>query len=165
MDLTQLANLGEFVGGVAVLVTLIYLARQVRHGTRVAQQAAYNGDTRTLQELGLSLSRDKELARLWRLVVENDVSGLDADERTQLLMMASAVMYGYEAAFQSYRDGLIRREQWENAVDEALDLLTSPAFLDIARARRSGLARLTLVEIERRGLHYGLLPHVTADSS
>ncbi len=29
MDLTQLANLGEFIGGVAVLVTLIYLAVQV----------------------------------------------------------------------------------------------------------------------------------------
>ena len=28
MDLTQLANLGEFIGGVAVLVTLIYLAVQ-----------------------------------------------------------------------------------------------------------------------------------------
>ena len=36
MDLTQLANLGEFIGGVAVLVTLIYLAVQVRH-TRVQQ--------------------------------------------------------------------------------------------------------------------------------
>ncbi len=30
MDLTQLANLGEFIGGVAVLVTLIYLAIQLR---------------------------------------------------------------------------------------------------------------------------------------
>ena len=30
MDLTQLADLGEFIGGVAVLVTLVYLAVQVR---------------------------------------------------------------------------------------------------------------------------------------
>ena len=29
MDLTQLANLGEFIGGVAVLVTFIYLAVQI----------------------------------------------------------------------------------------------------------------------------------------
>ena len=33
MDLTQLANLGEFIGGVAVLVTLVYLAVQVRQGS------------------------------------------------------------------------------------------------------------------------------------
>ncbi len=34
MDLTQLANLGEFIGGVVVLVTWIYLAVQVRQGNR-----------------------------------------------------------------------------------------------------------------------------------
>ena len=39
MDLTQLANLGEFIGGVAVLVTLIYLAAQVRQSTRAQEQA------------------------------------------------------------------------------------------------------------------------------
>ena len=39
MDLTQLANLGEFIGGVAVLVTLIYLATETRRN-RIATQAA-----------------------------------------------------------------------------------------------------------------------------
>ena len=33
MNLTQLANLGEFIGGIAVLVTLVYLALQVRQNT------------------------------------------------------------------------------------------------------------------------------------
>jgi len=33
MDLAQLANLGEFIGGVTVLVTLLYLATQIRHNT------------------------------------------------------------------------------------------------------------------------------------
>ena len=28
MDLTELANLGEFIGGIAVLLTLVYLAAQ-----------------------------------------------------------------------------------------------------------------------------------------
>jgi len=48
MDLTQLANLGEFIGGVgsviggiAVLVTLIYLALQIRHNTRVAASSMH----------------------------------------------------------------------------------------------------------------------------
>ena len=34
MELTQLANLGEFIGGVAVLATLIYLAVQMRDARR-----------------------------------------------------------------------------------------------------------------------------------
>lgn len=34
MDLSQLANVGEFVSGIAMLVTLLYLALQVRHGNQ-----------------------------------------------------------------------------------------------------------------------------------
>ncbi len=40
MDLTQLANFGEFVGGIAVLVTLIYLSTQIRDARRqLAEQS------------------------------------------------------------------------------------------------------------------------------
>ena len=35
MDLTQLANLGEFIGGVAALVTLVYLG--LHRPVRIAQ--------------------------------------------------------------------------------------------------------------------------------
>lgn len=40
MDLAQLANFGEFVGGLAVLVTLVYLALQVRQGNDLAREEA-----------------------------------------------------------------------------------------------------------------------------
>ncbi len=39
MDLTQLANLGEFIGGLAVLATLVYLAIQVSPERRRADRA------------------------------------------------------------------------------------------------------------------------------
>ncbi len=41
MDLTQLANLGEFIGGVAVVVTLVYLAAQVRQNTNAIKVSSY----------------------------------------------------------------------------------------------------------------------------
>ena len=34
MNLESLGNLGEFIGGIAVIVTLTYLAFQVRQGTK-----------------------------------------------------------------------------------------------------------------------------------
>ena len=42
MDLTQLANLGEFIGGVAVIGSLIYVGLQVRQGTAQARVQATN---------------------------------------------------------------------------------------------------------------------------
>ncbi len=37
MDLTELTNLGEFIGGVAVLVTLIYLAVRIGQNARTVR--------------------------------------------------------------------------------------------------------------------------------
>ena len=48
MDLNQLANLGEFIGGVAVLVTLIYLAAQVRSGARERKASSMREATREM---------------------------------------------------------------------------------------------------------------------
>ncbi len=59
MDLTQLANLGEFVGGVAVLVTLIYLAVQIG-GSKKALK------TQTHHNLIFMAQRP------WELMLQND---------------------------------------------------------------------------------------------
>ena len=40
MDLNQLANLGEFVGGVALVVTLLYVVVQVRQTNSNARASA-----------------------------------------------------------------------------------------------------------------------------
>ena len=41
MDLTQLANLGEFIGGLAVLATLVYLAVQMRQSNQMERVQAH----------------------------------------------------------------------------------------------------------------------------
>ena len=47
MDLEALGNLGEFIGGIAVVVTLIYLANQIRQNTSAlstaSREAIYSG--------------------------------------------------------------------------------------------------------------------------
>ncbi len=58
MDLTQLANLGEFIGGVAVLVTLIYLAVQVRQGNRLARAQVHQETARMSSELAAQADRE-----------------------------------------------------------------------------------------------------------
>ncbi len=41
MDILELGAIGELVGGAAVLVTLIYLALQVRHGNEVEKSETH----------------------------------------------------------------------------------------------------------------------------
>lgn len=66
MELAQLGQLGEFIGGIAVLVTLIYLAVQVRQGNQLNRSESirtfmheYNATLAPVQEQSLA-----ELSRL-----------------------------------------------------------------------------------------------------
>jgi hypothetical protein len=43
IDLQSLANLGEVIGAVAVVASLLYLAVQVRQGTKAQQTENYAG--------------------------------------------------------------------------------------------------------------------------
>ena len=65
MDLAQLANLGEFIGGVAVLVTLIYLALQIRQGSRFARIEAHRETGAAMSEFIGDVAKDLDLHDLW----------------------------------------------------------------------------------------------------
>jgi hypothetical protein len=42
MILQDLGNLGEFIGSIAVVITLIYVARQIRQSSEVSQTEGLN---------------------------------------------------------------------------------------------------------------------------
>ena len=70
MDLDSLAKLGEFVGGVFVVVTLVYLAHQVRQNTRSLQTENYGRVLDRMSTLQSRLSVDPELNRLFAVGAE-----------------------------------------------------------------------------------------------
>jgi len=61
MDLTQLANLGEFIGGIAVLVTLIYLALQIRQGNAVQTRETYRAFVTEMNRVLFSPMTDPDM--------------------------------------------------------------------------------------------------------
>lgn len=86
MDLSQLANLGEFVGGIAVLVTLIYLAVQMR-GSAVAERSlGHRSFIENFNESFFGPTKDPVIANLLRRAAA-DFDGLSGDEQ----MVAASV--------------------------------------------------------------------------
>ena len=72
MDLETFAQLGEFLGGVAVFVSLIYLGiqirqgnRQVEHNTRSLEVSTYRAITSDLNQFRSLLISDPELGRIY----------------------------------------------------------------------------------------------------
>lgn len=70
MDLTQLANLiggvGSVVGGVAVLVTLIYLAVQVKQNNAMVRSQVHQEASRRSTDIAFFLAEPDRVASLFR---------------------------------------------------------------------------------------------------
>ena len=109
MDLTQLANLGEFIGGVAVLITLIYLVIQVRRGNAdsraSARQALIDNWAKGVFEIG----RDRELCRIAGSGLA-DFDGLTDDDKTQFVYMFARFVYNVQNGLLLHKQGILDRE-------------------------------------------------------
>jgi len=64
MSLEQLANVGEALGGLAVLVSLIYLIFELRRSTRTARSSNAWNSTVALAELCEVLADNPQLSEL-----------------------------------------------------------------------------------------------------
>jgi hypothetical protein len=64
MDLTQLVNLAEIIGSIAVLVTLVYLALQVRQGNLAQSRETYRAYVADLNSILFTPMTDLEMMAL-----------------------------------------------------------------------------------------------------
>jgi len=92
MILETLAQVGEFVGGISVVATLIYLAIQIRGNTSAVRSTGAQQTHDTLIQGYLLIASNEKLNRLWRLGT-HDLAALDEDETSQFFACWSAVLY------------------------------------------------------------------------
>ncbi len=82
MNWDVITGSAEVLGALAVLITLIYLAQQIRQNTEEVRSANYHSVTDSFNEINLTLAGNPELARVFRL--GNDAyEDLAEDERFQ----------------------------------------------------------------------------------
>lgn len=116
MTLSDLANIGEALGGLAVLVSLIYLILELRRSTKTAISASAWNATVALAELCEGLSHNRELSALIiRAGVESTRrEELTDDEFSQYFMFFRSLLFKYEAQWYLWREGTLTDEMWEN---------------------------------------------------
>ncbi len=87
MTLEQLGNLGELVGAIAVVVSLLYLAVQIRHSSRVSQFEAHRNISESIASIMGDIAQDPDLYRLWKVMTETPEEATHDDrERFGMLL-------------------------------------------------------------------------------
>ncbi len=93
MELAQLAQIGEFLGGLSVLLTMMYLAIQVRSNTKAVRAAAAQETHDALSQGYLQLAQARELNRLFRVGTAQGIEALEPNEVGHFIAMWSYTLY------------------------------------------------------------------------
>ena len=112
MDLTQLANLGEFIGGIAVIATLAYLAVQIRQGQALARAESETKSADLWVMHCLQPALHPGLARIIEVGLA-DLAALDQEETRRLRWWMMHYFFLVEGMWRKHHQGLLSREAWE----------------------------------------------------
>jgi len=138
MNWEAIGALGEVVGAGAVVVTLIYLAGQVRHATRAAQAAAVQTASALDQEFLLAIGQDAETARIWTTYMFGDPSTLSEDEQARGFFLMGSTIRRLENVHLQHRLGTISDEVWESRLGMYRSVAQSPAYSAFRAGPASG---------------------------
>jgi hypothetical protein len=115
MDIMELGAIGELVGGVAVLVTLIYLALQVRSGNAVSQDNASHAWVQLNFDLAGQVAVDRELAEFW-VKGGTQFDQLDSVDQQRIVFYEWRAIEGWHHAFHQWKRGILREPHWNRIV-------------------------------------------------
>jgi len=110
MDIQTLGNLGEFIGSIAVLVTLGYLAIQTRQTVTIAKQTSLSDILERRQEL-MNQLMDRDFIEVWgKGCARLQLDALDAQRFTSF---AISFLSHVQDVYIQYKAGLIDEKVWE----------------------------------------------------
>jgi len=124
MSLSNLASLGSFVSGFAVLISLIYLALQVRQTERNQQISIRHSRVSRTVELHLALA-DPALADAW-LHGSGSPQEITQTELSQFINLCRALFFHFEDSFYQREEGLLNDDAFETVVAGARLSARSP---------------------------------------
>jgi hypothetical protein len=114
MSLSDLASLGSFVSGFAVLFSLIYLALQVRQTKRNQQIAIRHSRASRIVELQLALA-DPGVANAW-LHGSGSPQEITQTELSQFINLCRALFFHFEDSFYQREEELLNDDAFETVV-------------------------------------------------
>ena len=137
MNIESLAAWGEFLGGVAVVVGLIFVGIQVRISNQEARIAANDRYAKSMSDVGLLLASNPDLSEIFT----RGISGIENLEEKELVRFLTYLSNGvfpmYENIYSQYQSGRIEQRVWDGAENRLKLLAGSKGFQDVWALRSS----------------------------
>lgn len=130
IDWQAVAAVAEALGALVVVLSVIYLARQVRQNTVATQAATFHSHMAKETDLLTTWGSDPDLARIFYTMAEapEKLDELTPDERHQAEYLFLAIMRVWEDLYLQRGAGTLSQTGWEAREDIVRWFLASPAL-------------------------------------
>ena len=123
--LDELGNIGDFLGGIGVVVTLVYLAAQIRQNTAQLRANAESMRTAALDETQRSMNHwreaiihRKDVAELWERGLSSG-DQLDSADQIRFGLLLGELIYAWQAIYRRAVNAEVTLSRKSGQVDYA----------------------------------------------
>ena len=136
MDLQDLGALGELVGAVATIGTLLYLAMQIRANNRLGSaEARRTAFISEVSDYG-SIVSNQEVADIFNRGLQG-MAGLDESERTRFSFLLAPFLGHTQLEYKEVADGLRSRVDYERNFAARMRFLLTPGGKEFWEMQRT----------------------------
>lgn len=111
-DIQTLANIGEIIGAAAVVLSLIYLAVQIRQNTQAQRSENYSRALERLAAMQSSMAIDAEFALMFSKGAA-DIEQLTPRDRIRFTWSCYEAFGAFEFMFHAAKTNALPEEVWE----------------------------------------------------
>ena len=114
MDLQTLAAVGEFLGGIGVIITLLFLIRETRVNTQAIKASSFHDANSALGELNLRIAENPDLGQLASRGFDptSSKSDFSDDEWIRFGVFCRSMFNRFESMHIQYQQGLLPEDLW-----------------------------------------------------
>jgi hypothetical protein len=126
MNWEAIGAIGEIVGALAVVVSLVYLASQIRIQNRESRSASVHQVIEGYRS-SISALHEPEMADIWISAIA-DFDGLEPPQRLRFIIYLTVALRSFEDAYYQWREGRLETDIWRALLMPLIDVKSTPAF-------------------------------------
>ena len=138
--LDALGNIGDFIGGIAVVVTLLYLAHQVRQNTKSTQSASYQAIVSSMSAFSRELAFEEDRSDLFIKGMRRPRE-LSESEQVRFSLLMTSFLRSMENIHFQYESKAIPDDVWEGWAYRIAVSVQAPGCRDWWRQEHQAYSR------------------------
>ena len=140
MNWEVLTAISGVIASAAVVISVVYLAKQIQTNTIATHSQTHFATTTALAETAANIASNNDLSEVWRKGLSAP-GELDNDEFFRFALLGTSVFRNFETLYFQHLTGLVSEEFWEGHRENILWFFHRPGIQMWWKEKRLGFGK------------------------